>query len=200
MLGSSPLARGTFRELAHRTPFLRLIPARAGNILARHKTPCTKSAHPRSRGEHFGFVYLAGETVGSSPLARGTYYVTLAVETSTRLIPARAGNIAVSQTTAHAQAAHPRSRGEHALTIRQLSREPGSSPLARGTFLFIFFYLRGARLIPARAGNIPSGRSCGPRCAAHPRSRGEHVLDNQELGIAGGSSPLARGTSPGWHL
>ena len=50
--GSSPLARGTFSSRRLALDEVRLIPARAGNILARHKTPCTKSAHPRSRGEH----------------------------------------------------------------------------------------------------------------------------------------------------
>ena len=173
MLGSSPLARGTFRELAHRTPFLRLIPARAGNILARHKTPCTKSAHPRSRGEHFGFVYLAGETVGSSPLARGTCLLRN-LNQSNRL-------------------AHPRSRGEHGQTARRIPQHLGSSPLARGTSDYLFPGPDYRRLIPARAGNINSLIGLGADLAAHPRSRGEHSASTAILSPALSAHPRSRG-------
>ena len=49
--------------------------------------------------------------------------------------------------------AHPRSRGEHDLTLSQERIERGSSPLARGTLHVLPGSLRGLGLIPARAGN-----------------------------------------------
>ena len=50
------------------------------------------------------------------------------------------------------------------------------------------------RLIPARAGNTNGLRFPGLRGAAHPRSRGEHMLVDQINAAGDGSSPLARGT------
>ena len=92
VVGSSPLARGTrAKELCNYTGH-RLIPARAGNTVRRNPETRKCPAHPRSRGEHRALEIDPAEVCGSSPLARGTRYLTLAVETSTRLIPARAGN------------------------------------------------------------------------------------------------------------
>ena len=69
----------------------------------------------------------------------------------------------------------------------------GSSPLSRG----IRDLLRGAlddrRIIPALAGNTPSSRCPAPGTSDHPRSRGEYQLDDAQLFVLGGSSPLSRG-------
>jgi len=58
-LGSSPRARGTVRSRSCRPPFLRFIPARAGNgcvvIVGFHPRP----VHPRARGER-GLELLQG--------------------------------------------------------------------------------------------------------------------------------------------
>ena len=50
-------------------------------------------------------------------------------------------------------AAHPRSRGEHAISDGVGSAVEGSSPLARGTQMAISGLPKWDRLIPARAGN-----------------------------------------------
>ena len=55
---------------------VRLIPARAGNMLANCAKALATSAHPRSRGEHDCTAYRVGFVTGSSPLARGTYLLT----------------------------------------------------------------------------------------------------------------------------
>ena len=173
--GSSPLARGTFPDLDYRLTPGRLIPARAGNIHYRDQVQWQLQAHPRSRGEHnfspLGSLYRTG----SSPLARGTLGRYEVGAREGRLIPARAGNIAVFAPICTTETAHPRSRGEHWLCWSLL------------TML--------TRLIPARAGNIRPG--CTPRCRlpAHPRSRGEHGMTMWFMMLPAGSSPLARGTS-----
>ena len=133
-------------------------------------------------------------TLGSSPLARGTYFLARRLSLFQRLIPARAGNIHEGAAGRGRGAAHPRSRGEHAGATKAEAQSFGSSPLARGT-CGRQDYCRGlARLIPARAGNILSGFTLSITRAAHPRSRGEH----RGLPVSGsftfGSSPLARGT------
>ena len=50
------------------------------------------------------------------------------------------------------------------------------------------------RLVPARAGNTNHHHRMGRRRAAHPRSRGEHIAQDPDNWVWGGSSPLARGT------
>ena len=73
----------------------------------------------------------------------------------------------------------------------------GSSPLARGTHNIALAKCRRCRLIPARAGNTKHFPVQYPRCAAHPRSRGEHEFNTEGMLRGDGSSPLARGTHEG---
>ena len=70
--GSSPLARGTSILAIPGERFIRLIPARAGNISSAGWRERGGAAHPRSRGEHNGIVSMRAPKYGSSPLARGT--------------------------------------------------------------------------------------------------------------------------------
>ena len=152
----------------------RLIPARAGNTIIRSEMPLSSSAHPRSRGEHRLARCDHPLDTGSSPLARGTRMRLSWGYGGRRLIPARAGNTSREYSTFSFVPAHPRSRGEHVLTIRQLLPAPGSSPLARGTLDGVEGEQVAARLIPARAGNTRFRGSYPLSRPAHPRSRGEH--------------------------
>ena len=94
--------------------------------------------------------------------------------------------------------AHPRSRGEHTISSTSTSSSSGSSPLARGTLSRAARNIKPPGLIPARAGNTSRGLT--PRLCrwAHPRSRGEHVEGMGRVNHQLGSSPLARGTPPGF--
>ena len=134
---------------------------------------------------------------GSSPLARGTPGGRRLVEGRIRFIPARAGNTPPSRGTQEATPVHPRSRGEHRAAKFTGDPATGSSPLARGTLAISLPFLPDVRFIPARAGNTPEPRR--PRCcfAVHPRSRGEHSVQDGIYGTQDGSSPLARGTPIG---
>ena len=152
--GSSPLARGTCNQRLQHRPVTRLIPARAGNILHFNRWRGDTSAHPRSRGEHSCSTHIAGMPFGSSPLARGTSYRTPHRTQCSRLIPARAGNIEAGSHDASANAAHPRSRGEHTDEWPRIFETTGSSPLARGKFEKESIDKETRRLIPARAGNM----------------------------------------------
>ena len=53
--------------------------------------------------------------------------------------------------------------------------------------------MKACGLIPAHAGSTGSGFDSKTSTAAHPRSRGEHSLEESERGEGGGSSPLTRG-------
>ena len=151
--GSSPLARGTQDSDAWIRGAIRLIPARAGNTPLSSVTLNVKSAHPRSRGEHHGSASSFVRHLGSSPLARGTRSRLAGLSRKPWLIPARAGNTRSSRLPMLRRAAHPRSRGEHALIRFASYCALGSSPLARGTLRGCCASCTHARLIPARAGN-----------------------------------------------
>ena len=115
--GSSPLARGTLPVVIFQVAVNRLIPARAGNTSRNAHGTRAGSAHPRSRGEHFASLLEHAAVPGSSPLARGTLRLSARTRGRPRLIPARAGNTCALWLHRNAIAAHPRSRGEHALIL-----------------------------------------------------------------------------------
>ena len=114
-----------------------------------------------------------------------------------RLIPARAGKTRACEKPEPKRQAHPRSRGENAgMTHKQIAAA-GSSPLARGKPSSTRTRTPIIGLIPARAGKTRCALPPGRRRPAHPRSRGENANGARPGGVAGGSSPLARGKHPG---
>ena len=153
---------------------VRFIPARAGNTSARRARQCASAVHPRSRGEHPPVRTAKIDSIGSSPLARGT-------RSGRPREPPR-------------RAVHPRSRGEHSIILRTPSGDTGSSPLARGTLAVSLPLELKVRFIPARAGNTAASFCARSTRPVHPRSRGEHVSVYARVTILTGSSPLARGT------
>ena len=193
-LGSSPLARGTPHRERHHLGHGGLIPARAGNTHFRFNAGNHPRAHPRSRGEHPPALRPSCSAMGSSPLARGTPAAGERGDTTSGLIPARAGNTVIHCTTHRARRAHPRSRGEHIVETSKSMSEAGSSPLARGTRGRSIAAPPSSRLIPARAGNTTPGTASLSSYRAHPRSRGEHERVFLRSAVRLGSSPLARGT------
>ena len=151
--GSSPLARGTPSNIPANFGGIGLIPARAGNTVARKFAGSSSRAHPRSRGEHCVWMVGVGGILGSSPLARGTLQTAGDSGHKKGLIPARAGNTPPPRLSWTLPRAHPRSRGEHIVQAAISLAPAGSSPLARGTLEVCRLVLRGRGLIPARAGN-----------------------------------------------
>ena len=131
---------------------------------------------------------------GSSPLARGTPSRRSGRHSSTRLIPARAGNTTGQCERRCGSSAHPRSRGEHKTAFSPPESFAGSSPLARGTPVAGDHGECTPRLIPARAGNTNACKQGVAAASAHPRSRGEHSKFPLNRPPDCGSSPLARGT------
>ena len=69
----------------------------------------------------------------------------------------------------------------------------GSSPLTRGKLRSGLGNAASARLIPAHAGKTGRNPRDGPRCRAHPRSRGENDQPAAVIPDWMGSSPLTRG-------
>ena len=131
---------------------------------------------------------------GSSPLTRGTLRIIRNPRSSTRFIPAYAGNTVARPVVSSSQTVHPRLRGEHCRAVPSERMSDGSSPLTRGTPLGRPRSDVRDRFIPAYAGNTAAA-SARPRApTVHPRLRGEHSVPWLPRVSTAGSSPLTRGT------
>ena len=194
LIGSSPRARGTHELARWESLPHRFIPAGAGNTSARAATARKCAVHPRGRGEHATTTPLRETHSGSSPRARGTRPGARSRCSTSRFIPAGAGNTAPLIAWIASPTVHPRGRGEHGRAHSKILQKRGSSPRARGT--------RGGRqlnnstwrFIPAGAGNTVTQHQTPPLQTVHPRGRGEHVGVESLPGFVRGSSPRARGT------
>ena len=172
--GSSPRVRGKLVVLLNVPQEHRLIPARAGKTQRRSTPPRASWAHPRACGENGRRGERGLALGGSSPRVRGKLDGVDADLQGGRLIPARAGKTLRARCAAGGPGAHPRACGENLRGPGGRDYPQGSSPRVRGK--------RGAglpapsldRLIPARAGKTPCGRSRRPAPPAHPRACGEN--------------------------
>ena len=90
--GSSPLARGAPAGKIRHLGDPGLIPARAGSTHHEQGGNQQIRAHPRSRGEHRGYLLTSHHDMGSSPLARGARASPTKWLKTLGLIPARAGS------------------------------------------------------------------------------------------------------------
>ena len=191
--GSSPLTRGKPRRALHGLRESGLIPAHAGKTRGQRYSSVTSTAHPRSRGENTLRTLQQGTGPGSSPLTRGKRRARRRRGPRAGLIPAHAGKTPKQIRTVIMSGAHPRSRGENQGVGRELGKVEGSSPLTRGKRLFSFPHPVVGGLIPAHAGKTRRLRSRQETSRAHPRSRGENVLEEIGGNVEKGSSPLTRG-------
>ena len=89
---------------------------------------------------------------------------------------------------------YPRWRGEHISSRTRASFRLGLSPLARGTHACSIGSEKGARFIPAGAGNTVDGEFFIAGAPVYPRWRGEHDRPRHLAVADQGLSPLARGT------
>ncbi len=192
--GSSPRTRGTEprHEAIHSR--LRLIPAHAGNRQTNLERGREVAAHPRARGEQRFSGLGNRRPAGSSPRTRGTGGVIHLVRPIGRLIPAHAGNRMVCSGSNCACPAHPRARGEQAMSVDQTANYGGSSPRTRGTAGRRRAHRPRHRLIPAHAGNRARESMYLFLTSAHPRARGEQADGGSAALHDYGSSPRTRGT------
>ena len=115
-----------------------------------------------------------------------------------RFIPAYTGNSALACSRRARRSVHPRLRGELILVLRPALIHIGSSPLTRGTLCMKVIHPDHSRFIPAYAGNSALARQNAAQVAVHPRLRGELTWNGRRHQNGAGSSPLTRGTPPGY--
>ena len=113
--GSSPRMRGTPRQCVVERVDVGIIPAYAGNTLQAPECLLLDRDHPRVCGEHTLPETLGRSRTGSSPRMRGTRIESLAGRFGRGIIPAYAGNTALSILRLRAPWDHPRVCGEHRL-------------------------------------------------------------------------------------
>ena len=89
---------------------------------------------------------------------------------------------------------HPRTRGEHWMMLCTFHRVSGSSPHTRGTHGSQRLVTLERRFIPAHAGNTASPAISRSFIPVHPRTRGEHGMNDESANELYGSSPHTRGT------
>ena len=172
-LGSSPLTRGKRLSEPGARHLQGLIPTHAGKTRGPTSYPFPGWAHPRSRGENMGSLFLQRHMVGSSPLTRGKRKPRAPLLHRDGLIPTHAGKMTGTWPPPCPSPAHPHSRRENAPPRFKEDRVPG--------------------LIPAHAGKTNARRGMKYRGAAHPRSRGENQSRVRRHTPPPGSSPLTRG-------
>ncbi len=112
-----------------------------------------------------------------------------------RVIPACAGNTRCPSTCGATSTGHPRVRGEHRSPVAARMPTGGSSPRARGTLRRRILPPRGARVIPACAGNTPGCPAQPFRRAGHPRVRGEHCREPAQSNPVGRVIPACAGNT-----
>ena len=131
-LGSSPLTRGKRLSEPGARHLQGLIPTHAGKTRGPTSYPFPGWAHPRSRGENMGSLFLQRHMVGSSPLTRGKRKPRAPLLHRDGLIPTHAGKMTGTWPPPCPSPAHPHSRRENAPHGSRKIVCPGSSPLMRG--------------------------------------------------------------------
>ena len=172
--GPPPPARGPRAPGCRRSPAPRSTPACAGTTSTRPPNPAGPAVHPRLRGDHERRCSHCWETAGPPPPARGPQPTPKTNKVPPRSTPACAGTTAPISARAICGAVHPRLRGDHGISVSNMSDDKGPPPPARGP-------LRAARADRGRGGTTPAcagstiarSRSvCRER--VHPRLRGDH--------------------------
>ena len=151
--GSSPHSRGTLCNNHFVIPTIRIIPAFAGNTMAKFANLSGIRDHPRIRGEHASMEMLKVLDEGSSPHSRGTLHSVTIPTLIPGIIPAFAGNTVPWTEKQLEYKDHPRIRGEHNFLCDFFIVLKGSSPHSRGTRSCLYAFYEHERIIPAFAGN-----------------------------------------------
>ena len=131
---------------------------------------------------------------GSSPRVRGTVIDEAHHLSTSRFIPACAGNSPISPSQPTHQPVHPRVCGEQNRSQGTTPRQAGSSPRVRGTEFSGPGTILKFRFIPACAGNSLKKNDIWGLHTVHPRVCGEQICTTPPQIRKAGSSPRVRGT------
>ncbi len=193
---SSPPARGSSGRAWRRPAYRPVLPARAGIVRCSGSPDSGPPRPPRPRGDcpRLSQGVLAFD--GSSPPARGSSRDSARAAANDAVLPARAGIVRSAGTPRSLRIGPPRPRGDRPARWAAVSIDGESSPPARGSSSRPGPPDAPRRVLPARAGIVPSqpGQSGSPN--RPPRPRGDRPRGRARAAISVASSPPARGSSP----
>ena len=191
--GLSPHARGNRLGGECRQGVDGSIPARAGQPWRDPECAGRCAVYPRTRGATPPWLPPLRSVEGLSPHARGNLSAVSVSASSSRSIPARAGQPGGQGPAGCILGVYPRTRGATIKGFITGVQTIGLSPHARGNLCPLSRPQRHRGSIPARAGQ-PGG--CFPPCRprrVYPRTRGATDGTIKWLCLVCGLSPHARG-------
>ena len=191
--GSSPRMRGKHLFDAFRVRGGRIIPAHAGQTMRCARLGRVMKDHPRACGANLASRRFHHGLSGSSPRMRGKHDRYGHAVAQRRIIPAHAGQTALSSSSLVNATDHPRACGANRRYGRFSTRPVGSSPRMRGKRPVHHRVHANLRIIPAHAGQTSSSPSICQQRPDHPRACGANQAAGLNAGILGGSSPRMRG-------
>ena len=191
--GLSPRGRGNRVAGSFRVPAGGPIPARAGEPSATSGRTRTAGAYPRAGGGTSSAASSAPRGPGLSPRGRGNLPRTSQCSPGRRPIPARAGEPRCRRGRRPGPRAYPRAGGGTLRMSRARPRRAGLSPRGRGNRTRGTRRSRGARPIPARAGEPTNLDGHGTCPGAYPRAGGGTLANGCLGGLGSGLSPRGRG-------
>ena len=149
-----------------------LIPASAGQTTWAGWLVTSERAHPRECGADGGTLTLPSGARGSSPRVRGRPRLRGTMWSAVGLIPASAGQTSTPTSALPVRGAHPRECGADFIGPTSSRSGGGSSPRVRGRPAGGALNDGPTGLIPASAGQTPTGALRGKHRRAHPRECG----------------------------
>ncbi len=192
-VGLSPHARGNLIVKAAKDPFIRPIPACAGEPQQQWVQSYRLWAYPRMRGGTAGVLMPALVLTGLSPHARGNRHIHCGCNLLHGPIPACAGKPIQAVSSVTSTGAYPRMRGGTQINFAIPYFFKGLSPHARGNRLDQLVNGRFGGPIPACAGEPIEPHEVVIIGWAYPRMRGGTVLGFLLFPRVLGLSPHARG-------
>ena len=190
---SSPRERGCFLHRPTTGQPRHVLPARAGVLPNGPTLSSRRSSPPRASGGASGHGIVEIPKFWSSPRERGCFRVSWICRIWRFVLPARAGVLPLLRLAEVSHACPPRASGGASQVKEPVQRVSASSPRERGCFQTGQGAATVPRVLPARAGVLPSGAAPSQRRMSPPRASGgaSHALSCVGGGVW--SSPRERG-------
>ena len=185
--------RGKVNEIIRTYHADRITPAHAGKSLTlRCRSPIFRD-HPRTCGEKRGCMGDTRISAGSPPHMRGKVQSMDFIVFVKGITPAHAGKRSANNFSWSVTADHPRTCGEKAIKLKNLSPVSGSPPHMRGKDSFIKNPIIRKGITPAHAGKRLLLYKIYKNHQDHPRTCGEKYCSLYEYLPKQGSPPHMRG-------
>ena len=191
----SPRTRGWSRPGAAGRVVLVVLPAHAGMVPGRWRTPAGLHRAPRARGDGPWVIKRPGPGSGCSPRTRGWSHRVPPGSFLTLVLPAHAGMVPTAPICAMPRSSAPRARGDGPPRRSSSDRGTTCSPRTRGwspgTELPHLTWL----VLPAHAGMVPADPVQRARIQGAPRARGDGPHVQPLTHVTAECSPRTRGWS-----